>query len=197
MSGIVQNQSSDLERRHAVKHRAAKFESHRPNAQETGHVCCQNLLVLAGLVLCILTPLRWQYRLSCVIGESMLPTLAPHELLVVDKVAYANREPERGDIVVARVHGELLVKRIIALPGEEVEVKNGVVYINDEALSEQDHTSPGPLNISKGKLFEGKYAILGDNRSLALPVHAVISRDQILGKVVWRGGRARGLGAPE
>jgi signal peptidase I len=131
------------------------------------------------------------YGFAMVVGKSMLPTLAPHNLLLVDKRSYSHCEPQRGDIVLVRYRGEFLIKRVIGLPGEEVEVKDGVVYINDQPAEESDHVQPGPLNINKGKLLENRFAILGDNRSLPLPIHAVISREQIVGKVIMPDHRAK------
>jgi signal peptidase I len=69
----------------------------------------------------------------------MEPTLLDGQRLLVNKLAYQFSSPQRGDIVVfhaPRESGKDLVKRIIGLPGEKVEVRGGRVYINDQLLQE-------------------------------------------------------------
>jgi signal peptidase I len=146
----------------------------------------QWLLAGCGMIGLLLI-LRSHFCLTMAVGQSMWPTFNTGELLLVDKRAYQNADPLRGDIVIARHRKELIVKRIMGLPGEEVAVKNGVLYINNSSVIEDHAIEWGFLNIGKGKLFEGKFAILGDNRALpqARTVHAVVSKDQIVGKVVF------------
>src|SRR5579872_4985456 len=74
---------------------------------------------------------------STVIGHSMDRTLANGENLIVDKISYLFQEPKRGDIIVFQYSPtQYLVKRIIGLPGERIELINGFVYINGERLDE-------------------------------------------------------------
>jgi len=101
-------------------------------------------------------------------GQSMEPNLHSDQRLVVEKVSYRFHGPQRFDVVVLRLPSqgeELLIKRVIGLPGETVEFKNGRVYINGEQLDEPftvDETRPGrsgavtvpPLHVY----------VLGDNR---------------------------------
>jgi signal peptidase I len=119
----------------------------------------------------------------------MLPALEPGDLLLVDKRAYLGTEPHRGDIVCFRRGGEQLVKRIVGLPGEELEMIEGVIYVNGTLLVEP--WLPGRPSlivsgfISKGTLFESRFAILGDNRvSPLLTETPILPKDQIIGKVV-------------
>ena len=134
--------------------------------------------------ICFLALVRAHYQLGVTVGESMLPTLRSGDLLIIHRTAYRRSEPERGDIVVARYQGKPIVKRVIALPGEDVEVRLGRVYVNDLPLAENSPIIAGDLDISRGKLFSGKVALLGDNRLVS--IHAVISKDQIVGRVAYR-----------
>ncbi len=101
-------------------------------------------------------------------GQSMEPNLHTDQRLVVEKVSYRFHGPERFDIVVIKMPGqseELLIKRVIGLPGETVEIKNGRVYINGQELEEPFIT---------GQTRPGRYShvtvpplhvfVLGDNR---------------------------------
>ena len=68
----------------------------------------------------------------------MEPNLSQHQRLIVDKVKYRLRPPQRDDIVVLDLPEmeEMLVKRIVALPGEVVEIRDGVVYVDGNAVPE-------------------------------------------------------------
>ena len=139
-----------------------------------------------ALALCSLIGLRSRYELALVVGKSMLPTLTPGDLLIVDKKAYRLKEPVRGDIVLAEYRKELVIKRIIGLPGEEVEVKQGRLYVNGISCQENHPIERGYLNIQKGTMLIGRFATLGDNRNVsqAQIIHPILSKENIVGKVV-------------
>jgi signal peptidase I len=138
-------------------------------------------MLLIGLILC----LRSRFELVVVAGESMRPTLRQGGLLILNRHAYATADPRRGDIVVAAHQGDFIVKRVVGLPGEEVEVRMGVLYINGMPFAERHSIVPGPLTIAKGRLLAGRFALLGDNRSTSEVVHAVEPKDKIAGKVIF------------
>ena len=144
-------------------------------------------IVLVGLGL----GLRSHYKLAIVSGSSMLPTLTSRDVLVIDKQAYEQSDPGRGDIVVARGSDHLIVKRVVGLPGEEVEVRRGRLYVNGALIKESHKTFPGYLDVAKGKLLPGDFATLGDNRSVApdSAVHPIVTKADILGKVVLALGK--------
>lgn len=142
---------------------------------------CGLLLFVAGVAL-----FRMRYDLTLTWGTSMEPTLNHGTLLIVDRWSYCRSSPTRGDIVIARNHGELLVKRVVALPGEHAAVTKGQFYLNG-VLVPEDYISKGKnLEISGGILQKANYALLGDNRdcSSATLVHAIASREAVVGKVV-------------
>ena len=126
-----------------------------------------------------------------VVGDSMLPTLKAADLLLVDERAYDHTQPRRGDIVVVRYPVGLVVKRLVGLPGEEVEVRYGRLYINGGLMKENHLINPGYLYVEKGNLLEGDFATLGDNRAVppALAIHPIVTKADILGKVVLALGK--------
>ena len=155
----------------------------------------ESLILIAGILLLLLL-LRSHFALCLVKGGSMLPGLQSGDLLLVDRLAYQSAGPDRGDIVVAHSRDDLIVKRVVGLPGEEVELCRGKLLVNQQRFAERYPIEPGGLTLRKGRLFDQRYALLGDNRSmpLMLSVHAVVSKDQIVGKVVhslrlWPGRR--------
>jgi signal peptidase I len=104
---------------------------------------------------------------------SMEPTLGISDRIVVNKFIYRFREPRRNEIIVFKYpldtpgqKGKDFIKRIIGLPGETLEVKEGKVYVNGSILienhsmnSDQDHSNFGPI-----KIVAGNYFMMGDNR---------------------------------
>jgi signal peptidase I len=106
-----------------------------------------------------------------VFGLSMEPNLHTEQRLVVEKISYNSwlhlRSPQRGDVVVlhAKSTEELLIKRVIGLPGDRIEVRNGRVYINRVPLDEPYIVLPadgdyGPVDVPPLQLF-----VMGDNRN--------------------------------
>jgi signal peptidase I len=153
------------------------------------HICPhlnKGLLIFAAGLVGLLLVFRAHFILSIAKGESMLPGLHSGDLLLVNKLAYGAKDLQRGDIVVAREGNDLIVKRVVGLPGEEVELQQGKLYINQRQRAEKYAVEPGWLSLRKGRLLEDRYALLGDNRSVSrfVFVHAVVSKDQILGKVI-------------
>lgn len=100
-------------------------------------------------------------------GHSMEPTLHDGERLLVYKLGYRFGEPERGDIIVFRYPldpSRDFIKRVIGLPGDTIEIRNGEVYINGERVEEpyranNSFGNHGPVTVGEGQVY-----VLGDNR---------------------------------
>lgn len=122
-----------------------------------------------------------------VVGHSMVPTLENQQFLVVSKLSYRLGEPQRGDIVVFEdPHNSTrkLIKRVIGLPGEVVEIQRGAVYINGEQLEEPYVNGPGYYSVPPTPIPAGDYYVLGDNRSNSSDSHSwgTLSGETIVGK---------------
>lgn len=104
-------------------------------------------------------------------GESMLPTLEDGDNLLVDKLTYRFRAPKRYEIIVFPYKYKeetYYIKRIIGLPGERVQIKEGYVYINGELLPENYGAEVmREAGIAEDEITLGKdeYFVLGDNRN--------------------------------
>ncbi len=139
--------------------------------------------------------------------SSMYPTIEEQDRIVLNKLAYlGDSTPQRGDIVVFNPPEELnspydLVKRVIGLPGETLEVKDGAVYIDGQALVE-DYIFEAP-NYTYGPVTipEDCYFMMGDNRNHSLDSHywqdPFVHEDEIKGKVVFRYWPLSSLGVLE
>jgi len=126
--------------------------------------------IAVALVIVLLLNL-YGFNLSTVKGHSMEPTLKEKEWLFVNKFSYLIGHPARGDIVILKdpdmhtVERQYLVKRVVAVPGDKVEIRSGKLYVNGEEVSEPytdiriEDGDRGPIVVE-----EGRYFVMGDNR---------------------------------
>ncbi len=121
-------------------------------------------------------------------GDSMAPTFHDGDLILMARRLGRPFILARGDLVIARIGSELWVKRVVGLPGETVEVREGRIYVNGQPTSAAEPEADGVLSLRPGRLGEERYALLGDNRHLPASIaeHAVVSPSQIVGKVIVR-----------
>ncbi|MCP8970155.1 signal peptidase I [Ectobacillus ponti] len=149
-------------------------------------------------------------------GVSMMPTLHDRDRMIVNKIGYKFAEPQRFDIIVFRATEDKdYIKRVIGVPGDTIEYKNDVLYINGKMYEEpylaefKKQVSDGPLTydfkleeitgqktVPKGRVF-----VLGDNRRFSKDSRTIgtVSVDQILGKaniVYWPMSDARMIQHP-
>jgi signal peptidase I len=127
-------------------------------------------------------------------GASMLPNFVDQQRLLVDKVSYRWSDPKRGDVIVFHPPGgssEDFIKRVVALPGEVVAIRDGLVYVDGRLLPEpyapvRDHSAFAAYTVPPGQVF-----VLGDNRPASNDSRAwerALPRDQIVGKAwlsIW------------
>lgn len=133
---------------------------------------------------------------------SMIPTLMPGDRVLVAKFWYRFAEPKRGQIVVFRYPLDPtrdFVKRLIALPGETVEIKNGVVYINGEVLEEPYVKNRDFLSMEKTTVPRGQYFMMGDNRpnSQDSRFWGFVPRNYLLGPAFLRYWPLSRIGVPK
>jgi signal peptidase I len=143
-------------------------------------------LLLAFIVIVFL------YQPVQVEGTSMMPRLTNHERIFINKFVYRFEEIRRGDIVVFLYPldpSKSYIKRVIGLPGEHISIRDGVVYVNSEALPETyvpaaylDHENCPPIFVEPDHYF-----VLGDHRESSNDsrVWGTVDRKYIYGKAVF------------
>ena len=130
--------------------------------------------------------------------NSMNPTLRSSDLVFINRVSYMMHGVRRGDVIAFKSNGEydtgIHVKRVIALPGETVQIRDGLILIDGKTYIENKEfpniTKPG-LAENGIRLGSGEYFVLGDNRNNSEDSRFAdvgnIKRSQIFGKVWFRG----------
>lgn len=163
---------------------------------------------IAAAVIIAMLIVKFVAQVTVVVGTSMMPTLEHNDRLMMDKLTLRFRDFSRGDIVVVEAKEELvrsgnnaenspLIKRVIAVEGDIVEIKEGSVFVNEEELREfyiygdrtygkpDSYDAPIRLEVPEGKVF-----VLGDNRHLGGSIDSrelgPFSVDRIIGRVVFR-----------
>lgn len=110
-------------------------------------------------------------ELYVVDGPSMQPTLQDGERLVVNKFIYYWREPKRGEVVIFRYprdHSRVFIKRVIAIGGDTIEIKDGHVLVNDALVNEDYIAEKTRTEYPKQTVPEGTIFVCGDNRRNSL-----------------------------
>jgi signal peptidase I len=142
-------------------------------ASSTGHslrneirVWTRDLLIAIGLALVIIVFL---YQPVKVEGTSMAPLLSDQERIFINKFVYRFEPIDRGDVVVFWYpldRSKSFIKRVVGLPGETVEIRKGIVFVNGVSLAEpyvppqyEDLTDFGPMSVPRGSYF-----VMGDHR---------------------------------
>ena len=160
------------------------------------------LIKIVVISLVIIIPIRYfLIQPFYVKGASMEPNFHDHEYLIIDEISYRFKDPGRGDIIVFRYPvnpQEYFIKRIVALPGEKVQIKEGQVTIYDnvsldgKVLDESylsDEIKTYSLSDKIVNLGEGEYFVLGDNRNSSKDSRSFgnVNESFIIGKVLLRG----------
>lgn len=151
-------------------------------------------IIAAGVIIAVLLN-RFVIINANVTSESMSATLKKGDKLIGFRLAYLFSEPERGDIIIFKFpdnEEELLVKRIIGLPGEMVVIEDGKVYINDskEPLEEPYLTEVPTGDFGPYLIPAGCYFVLGDKRSNSEDSrfwrNTYVTEKQIVAKLLFR-----------
>ncbi|MFD0867532.1 signal peptidase I [Chlamydia abortus] len=152
------------------------------------------LIIAAVLVLLI----RWFIFTPFIVeGPSMQPNFETGERLIVNKIIYSIRKPQRGEVIVFHApQGRDYIKRVIALPGETVKIENNKIYVNNEELEEPYIQEAVARELQNGDYYnsdfaemtvpEGHIFVMGDNRPNSqdsrAPMVGPVPYDKVVGR---------------
>ncbi len=131
-------------------------------------------------------------------SDSMFPTLHINDRLVVEKISYRLHPPTRGDIVVFEppellkeqgfTKEQVFIKRIIGQPGQNLTIKEGRVYINNQPLSENYINEPPDYELGEIQIPENHFFVMGDNRNNSNDSHiwGFLPQENIIGRATFR-----------
>ena len=153
------------------------------------------IAVILGITYLIITYVAQRTRVS---GDSMESTLHSGDNLIVDKLSYHFREPERYEIIVFPYRYEentFYIKRIVGLPGDTIQIKDGYLYIDGERADENyglERMNKAGIAAEEIKLGADEYFVLGDNRNGSSdsrdPSVGILKREEIIGRAwvrIW------------
>ncbi len=146
-----------------------------------------SLIVAAAIAIIVSTMVMPVLKVT---GTSMNPTLNNDEILLCNKLA----DPKRGDIVAFYYNNKVLIKRVIGLPGDVIDIaEDGTIYVNGEVLDEPyvSELALGECDIELPyQVPEGRMFVLGDNRPVSIDSRSTsigcIAEENVIGKVVVR-----------
>ena len=160
----------------------AKPESHQPTELVVREIV--ETLLLTFFIFWLVNSLVGRYRID---GNSMNPTLEDGQYLLINNLSYYLDEPERGEIIVFHhPNSDLnLIKRVIGLPGDHVEILNERVIVNGVALTEP-YIQASPNYNGSWDVPADQYFVLGDNRNSSSDSHtwSFLPKENIVGKAM-------------
>ena len=140
-------------------------------------------IIIIGFLVLILT--SFFYQCVFVKGDSMLPTYKHNQLLIIKKFNY---NIEHKDIVVFYRNNNIIIKRIVGIPGDYLEIKNKYMYVNNKRFDTFKIDDSGIIDDGL-RLKENEYFVLGDNRNNSIDSRheeiGIIKLKDIIGKVIW------------
>ena len=153
----------------------------------------REVLITVALALVIFFAARATIQTYEVLQTSMEPNFYQGQRVVVYKAVYWRGEPQRGDVVIFNApygQDEVLIKRVIGLPGDTIEIINGVTYVNDIKLNEPYVKRSFSYSMPKETVPKDSYFVLGDNRDVSNDSHRgwFMPRENLIGKawlVTW------------
>jgi signal peptidase I len=155
------------------------------------------IIKIVVIALVIVIPVRYfLFQPFLVNGQSMEPNFENGDYLIIDEISYRFHEPQRGEVIVFRYPDDpskRFIKRIIGLPGETIEIKEGKVMVikNDKEILDESQYLPKGLETQrdvKVSIPENKFFVLGDNRAVSFDSRYewLLPRQNIIGRVYLR-----------
>jgi signal peptidase I len=187
------NQNSMSEDDFDMSHFSDKGESIATSWAKRFGLLVFEVVKVVVISLAIILPIRlWLVQPFYVEGASMEPSFYDSEYLIINEISYRFEEPQRGEVIIFRNPQNTkiyFIKRVLGLPGETIEIKQGKVFIDDELIEESYIENFSTQSKQATILAEDEYFVMGDNRTNSFDSRSIgpIKAKHIIGKVWVRG----------
>lgn len=180
--------NADLAMIRAMRKRAA-----RQNDTEPAYKKDYNRGTVFWLVFVLIATMAlraYVFQNTRVDGDSMYPNFFTNEQVFVEKLSYLVKEPQRGEVIICRYSdfGKAVIKRVIGLPGETVEIRDGKTYINGQLLDESAYWNDYIYgDMEAVTVPEDSVFVMGDNRNVSLDsrMEGPVPYYRIIGRAVF------------
>lgn len=168
------------------------MKEHSPSRRRYLKLIVINIILAALVAMLITTYVVSAYRVR---GDSMYPVLLNKERILVSKIAVKRGAIKRHDIVVLYKpydEGKSIIKRVVGLPNEIIEIKSGDLYINHKKVPEpyisRENRLGANINMGAIKIRDKHYFVMGDNRSISVDSRSfgAVPGNYIFGKAIFR-----------
>ena len=142
------------------------------------------MIRVLGLVGVLFFVFNYGYKVFLIRGDSMNPSMNNLEMVVIDKLSYDMEAPKYGDIIVFYdyVYDEYVIKRVVGLPGDLIEIKDGEIYRNNILyIDEFTYMKVADDNTQPLAVWEGECWVIGDNRDDTW--YGIVYKEEIVGKL--------------
>ncbi len=177
-----------------------EFESQRKESEKGFFLFVWELIKITVLALIIIVPIRYFIAQPFFVkGASMEPAFEDGDYLIINEISYRFKKAQRGDVIVFRFPEDpkqFFIKRIIALPDETIQIRNGKIVVfnedNPSGFTPDESEYLGPRQITEGNLKmileDDEYFVLGDNRLASSDSRrwGVLNKKFIIGKILLR-----------
>lgn len=162
--------------------------------EETDSRYSKRILILIGSAILLAYMITtYVIGINQIAGVSMQPTLKEHDWVLTSKLAYQLGHPEAGDVIIfekATISTDLMVKRIIGVPMDKIEIRDGILYRNETAIDEQLLDIAVMENMSPVIVPEHQYFVVGDHRQQSNDSRywkePFVAQKDIVGKVILK-----------
>jgi len=147
--------------------------------------------VLIILIIAIITARNYVFEIAVTSGASMEPTTMPGDHILIDRLAYRSRAPEKGEIIAVKIGWVMMVKRVLGVPGDVIELKDGFLYCNGKLIEHENRPIPSdnrlkPRSFKPMTVWDKHLFVIGDNIDYSIDSrdYSTIPYTELVGKVV-------------